>query len=64
MFRPASTPRRGAGGQADLTREREVLTEEAKASGKPDNIVEKMVDGRMRKFYEEFVLLEQECMLA
>ena len=40
-------------------REREVLIEQAKASGKPQEIAEKMVEGRLRKFYEEVVLLEQ-----
>ncbi len=44
---------------ADLARERDVLREQAKASGKPDNVVDKMVEGRLRKFYEESVLLEQ-----
>jgi len=44
---------------ASLDRERSVLREQAKASGKPDNIIEKMVEGRLRKFYEEVVLLEQ-----
>lgn len=42
-----------------LERERAVLVEQARASGKPDAIIEKMVDGRIRKFYEEVVLLEQ-----
>jgi len=46
--------------EADLQRERNVLIEQAKAEGKPQNIAEKMVEGRMRKFYEEFCLLEQE----
>ncbi len=44
---------------AALERERSVLTEQARASGKPDAIIEKMVDGRIRKYYEEVVLLEQ-----
>ena len=44
---------------ASLDRERSVLTEQARASGRPDNIIEKMVEGRLRKFYEESVLLEQ-----
>jgi elongation factor Ts len=44
---------------AALERERAVLTEQARASGKPDAIIEKMVDGRIRKYYEEVVLLEQ-----
>ncbi len=42
-----------------LEREKAVLTEQARASGKPDNIIEKMVEGRIRKYYEEVVLLEQ-----
>lgn len=42
-----------------LERERAVLSEQARASGKPDNVIEKMVEGRLRKFYEESVLLEQ-----
>ena len=45
--------------QAALDRERDVLREQARASGKSDAIIEKMVDGRLRKFYEEVVLLEQ-----
>lgn len=40
-------------------RERAVYTDQARASGKPENIIEKMVEGRMRKFYEEVVLLKQ-----
>jgi elongation factor Ts len=42
-----------------LDRERDVLREQARASGKPENIIEKMLEGRLRKFYEEVVLLEQ-----
>ncbi|NVN12150.1 translation elongation factor Ts [Nguyenibacter vanlangensis] len=44
---------------ASLERERAVLIEQARASGKPEAIIEKMVEGRIRKFYEEVVLLEQ-----
>jgi len=44
---------------AALDRERSVLIEQARASGKPDNIIEKMVEGRLRKYYEEVVLTEQ-----
>ena len=44
---------------AALEREKAVLTEQARASGKPDNIIEKMVLGRIQKYYEEVVLLEQ-----
>ncbi|MGJ8532487.1 MAG: translation elongation factor Ts [Alphaproteobacteria bacterium] len=42
-----------------VERERNVLIEQAKASGKPDGVVEKMVEGRIRKFYEEVTLLKQ-----
>ena len=42
-----------------VSREREVLIEQAKASGKPQEIAEKMVEGRMKKYYQEVVLLEQ-----
>lgn len=42
-----------------VAKERQVLADQAKESGKPDNIIEKMVDGRIRKFYEEVVLLAQ-----
>ena len=42
-----------------LDRERDVLAEQARASGKPEEIVQKMVDGRLRKYYEEVCLLDQ-----
>lgn len=42
-----------------LDRERDVLKEQAIASGKPADVAEKMVEGRIRKYYEEVVLLEQ-----
>jgi elongation factor Ts len=42
-----------------VARERAIFAEQAKASGKPANVVEKMVEGRLRKFYEEVVLLKQ-----
>lgn len=45
--------------QAELERERTILTDQAKDSGKPEEIIAKMVEGRLRKFYEETVLLEQ-----
>jgi elongation factor Ts len=44
---------------SSLERERSVLAEQARASGKPEEIIAKMVEGRLRKFYEEVVLLEQ-----
>eukprot|EP00897_Mesotaenium_endlicherianum_P001063 jgi/Mesen1/10958/ME000096S10534 len=49
-----------------LTREREFLTtqvETAATSGKPPAVVEKMVEGRLRKFYEDMVLLEQKFIM-
>jgi elongation factor Ts len=42
-----------------LDRERAILVEQARASGKPEQVVQKMVDGRLAKFYEEVCLLEQ-----
>ncbi len=44
---------------AMLAREKNVLSDQARASGKPEAIIEKMVEGRIRKYYEEVVLLEQ-----
>ena len=44
---------------AALERERGVLAEQARASGKPEEIIAKMVEGRLRTYYEEVVLLEQ-----
>lgn len=45
--------------QDDLNREKEIYKEQARSSGKPENIIDKMVEGRIKKFYEEVVLLEQ-----
>lgn len=42
-----------------VAREKEIFAAQARESGKPDNIIEKMVEGRMRKFFEEVVLLKQ-----
>ncbi len=44
---------------AVVERERAVFIEQARESGKPDNIIEKMVEGRIRKFYEEVTLVKQ-----
>jgi elongation factor Ts len=44
---------------AKLDRERAVYREQAQASGKPAEVIEKMVEGRIRKYYEEVVLMEQ-----
>jgi elongation factor Ts len=45
--------------KALVDKERAILTEQAKKEGKPDNIIEKMIEGRMRNFYAENVLSEQ-----
>ncbi len=42
-----------------LNREKDIYSEQAKNSGKPDNIIEKMIEGRINKFYQENVLMEQ-----
>lgn len=42
-----------------VEKEKAILTEQAQGSGKPANVVEKMVEGRIRKFYQESVLVEQ-----
>jgi elongation factor Ts len=42
-----------------IERERAVLADKAKASGKPEAVVAKMVEGGLRKFYEDVVLMEQ-----
>ena len=44
---------------AELERERNVLIEQARESGKPDDIIEKMVEGRLRKYYQEICLMDQ-----
>ncbi len=44
---------------AAIEREKAIFSDQARASGKPENIIEKMVEGRLRKFYEEVVLLKQ-----
>ena len=42
-----------------INKEKEIYTEQAKSSGKPDNIIEKMVEGRLSKFFQENCLMEQ-----
>ncbi|WP_188719311.1 translation elongation factor Ts [Nitratireductor aestuarii] len=46
-----------------VAREKEIFADQARQSGKPENIIEKMVEGRMRKFFEEVVLLKQNFVL-
>jgi elongation factor Ts len=48
---------------AVIAREKEIFSDQARQSGKPENIIEKMVEGRLRKFYEEVVLLKQNFVL-
>ena len=49
--------------EADLNRERTILTEQAKESGKPPEIIDKMVEGRLSKYYSEVCLLEQKFVI-
>ena len=42
-----------------IAKEKEIYTDQAKSSGKPDNIIEKMVEGRLSKFFQENCLMEQ-----
>lgn len=42
-----------------VARERAIFADQAQQSGKPENVIEKMIEGRLRKFYEESVLLSQ-----
>ena len=48
---------------AMVEREKSVLTEQARESGKPDNIIENMIKGRMKKFFEEVTLLNQKFVI-
>ena len=45
--------------QASIDHERGIYAEQARATGKPENIIEKMVEGRIKKYYDEVVLEEQ-----
>ena len=56
---PACRRRRAASIRQTLARERAIFAEQARESGKPEAIIEKMVEGRLRKFYEESTLLKQ-----
>ena len=42
-----------------IAREKDIFKEQAKSEGKPDQIIEKMINGRLQKFYQESCLLEQ-----
>ena len=56
--RPQAVSRDGLD-KAIVERERNILAEQARASGKPEDIIAKMVEGRLRKFYEEACLVDQ-----
>ena len=45
--------------QSLVAREKDIFKEQAKSEGKPKHIIEKMIDGRLQKFYQESCLLEQ-----
>jgi len=45
--------------ESDVSKEREILAAQAKESGKPDNVIDKMVEGRINKWFKEVCLLEQ-----
>ena len=45
--------------KATIASERDIFTEQAKSQGKPDNIIERMVEGRINKFYQESCLMDQ-----
>lgn len=47
-----------------IEKEKTICAEQAKASGKPEAVIEKMIEGRMRKFYDEVVLEEQPCIMV
>jgi elongation factor Ts len=62
MHIAASKPEALVTGDVDpenLEREKQIFSEQARESGKPENIIEKMVEGRIRKYYEQIVLTEQ-----
>jgi len=62
MHIAAAEPRfieRGEVTEAVLAGEKEIYRQQAKATGKPDAVVEKIITGKMEKFYQEFCLLEQ-----
>ena len=58
-MRPAGACPRKILNPADVDKEREILSEAARKEGKPENIIGKMVEGRLRNFFAERVLLEQ-----
>jgi len=62
MHVAAAKPQAVSGNDLDpdvVTREKVILLEQARESGRPEAIIEKMVEGRLRKFYEDVCLLDQ-----
>ena len=55
---PLAIDREGVS-ESIFKREKDIYIEQAKSSGKPDDIIEKMVNGRLNKFYQENCLMEQ-----
>lgn len=45
--------------EEELNKEREIYSKQAKESGKPENVIDKIVEGKLKKYYEEVVLLNQ-----
>jgi len=56
--KPQAISREGLDAET-VKRERDILAEQARETGKPEDIIEKMLEGRMRKFYEEVCLVDQ-----
>ena len=55
---PISVNREDVSGDV-IDREKDIYTEQAKATGKPDNVIEKIVDGKLEKYFQESCLMEQ-----
>ncbi len=66
MHIAATSPASAKRGDLDpslVERERSVLTEQARESGKPESVIEKMIEGRIQKYYKEVVLTEQDFVM-
>ncbi len=66
MHIAAANPQALSNGDLDsaiIEREKSVLTEQARESGKPEQVIEKMIEGRMKKFFSEVTLLGQDFVI-
>ena len=66
MHIAAANPQALSSGDLDpstIDREKSVLTEQARESGKPEQVIEKMIEGRMKKFFSEVTLLGQDFVI-